>query len=40
MSPEDKQTIYWTGGILLAVVVVLAVVGYASGWFSGSPGPA
>ncbi len=40
MSSEDMQIVYWTGGVLLAIVVVLAIAGYALGWFSAVPGPA
>jgi hypothetical protein len=32
----DKRTIY----IIVAVVVVLAILGYGLGWFGGSPPPA
>jgi len=38
MSSEDKQTMYWTAGIVLAIVVVIAIIGYQSGWFAGTPG--
>lgn len=37
MSPEDKQTLYWTAGIILAIVVVVAIVGYQSEWFNARP---
>ncbi len=40
MSSQDMQTLYWTGGIVLVVVVVVAIVGYALGWFGGTPGQA
>lgn len=38
MSPEDKHTMYWTGGIILAIVVVVAIIGYTAGWFNAAPG--
>lgn len=38
MVTMDKQTMYWTGGILIAIVVVLAIVGYQLGWFAAAPG--
>ena len=38
MSSQDMQTLYWTVGIVLVVVVVVAIVGYALGWFGATPG--
>ncbi len=40
MSSENMQIVYWTGGVLLSVVLVLAIIGYALGWFSAVPGQA
>ena len=40
MSSENMQIVYWTGGVLLAVVLVLAIIGYALGWVSAVPGQA
>ena len=38
MSLKDKQTMYWTVGIVLVVIIVAAVYGYTSGWFTAAPG--
>ena len=38
MVTMDQQTMYWTGGIVLAIVVVLAIAGYTLGWFTAVPG--
>ena len=33
MAPEDKSTLYWTVGIVLGLVVIVAVAGTVLGWF-------
>lgn len=38
MSPQDKQAVYWTVGIVAGLAAILAVAGYFFGMFgTGAP---
>lgn len=33
MTPETKQTTYWTAAVVLASILVLSALGYTLGWY-------
>lgn len=37
MTTEDRTSLYWTAGIVIALVVLLAAVGFYLGWFDTVP---